>query len=65
MQAQPMTDTDRVSTRLARVGLPGWMVLIACRRGDGPNQLLTGMIVRGRAVVVIRVIVADVLVDVQ
>ena len=66
MQAQLMLTADRVSTRLARVGLPGRMVLIACVSVMVPISCCWMIvIVRGRPVVVIRVIVPDVLVDVQ
>ena len=59
------TDTDRMSTRLARVGLPGRMV-ITCERVMIPiSRCRMIVIVRRRAVVVIRVIVPCVLVDVQ
>ena len=59
------TDTDCVSTRLARVGLPGWMVL-TCESVMVPISCSWMIvIVRGRPVVVIRVIVPDVFVDVQ
>jgi hypothetical protein len=58
------TDTDRVSTRLARVGPQCRMVLIACLNVMVPVSRC-GMIVRGRPVVVIGVIVPDVLVDVE
>jgi hypothetical protein len=57
------TDTDRVSTRLARVGLPGRMVL-TCESVMIPISYCW-MIVRGRPVVVIWVIVPEVFVDVQ
>jgi hypothetical protein len=59
------TDTDRVSTRLARGGLPGRMALSS-------NSVMVPIscgwmivIVRRRAMVVIRVIVPEVFVDVQ
>jgi hypothetical protein len=59
------TDTDRVSTRLARVGLPGRMVL-SCKSVMVPISCCWMIvIVRRRAMVVIRVIVPYVLVDVQ
>ena len=59
------TDTDRVSTRLGRVGLPGRMVL-TCKIVMVPISCCWMIvIVRGRPVVVIRVIVPDVFVDVQ
>jgi hypothetical protein len=60
------TDRDRVSTGLARVGLPGRIILIACVTVMVPISCCwVIVIVRGRPVVVIRVIVADVFVDVQ
>jgi hypothetical protein len=58
------TDSDRVSTGLARVGLPGRIIVIACVTVMVPISCCW-VIVRGRPVVVIRVIVPDVLVDVQ
>ena len=58
-------ETDRVSTRLARVGLPGRIVL-TCKRVMVPiSGCWTIVIVRRRAVVVIRVIVPEVFVDVH
>lgn len=58
--------SDRVSTRLARVSLPGQMVLVASVR---VMVLISGcdimVLVRRRPVVVIRVIVPHVLMDVQ
>ena len=59
-------DGDRVSAGLARVGLPGRMILIACVSVMVPiSRCWMIVIVRGRPVVVIRVIVPDVFVDVQ
>jgi hypothetical protein len=60
------TDRDRVSTGLARVGLPGRLVLIACVTAIVPISCCwVIVIVRSRPVVVIWVIVPDVFVDVQ
>ena len=57
--------TDRVSTRLARVGLPGRMVL-PCESVMVPiSYCWMIVIVCGRAVVVIWVVVPDVFVDVE
>ena len=59
------TDTDRVSAGLARVGLPGRMVL-TCERVMVPiSDCRIIVIVRGRPVLVIQMIVPDVLVDVE
>jgi hypothetical protein len=57
-------DVERMSAWLARVGMQLRMVLIAPLKVMVPVSCC-GMIVRGRPVVVIRVIVPDVLVDVQ
>jgi hypothetical protein len=60
------TDRDRVSTGLARVGLPGRMVLIACVTVMvAVSCCWVIVIMGGRPVVVIWVIVPDVFVDVQ
>ena len=58
-------DGDSMSTRFARVGLPGRMILIVCVTVMVPIGCWGIVIVRGRPVVVIWVIVPDVLVDVQ
>ena len=60
------TDTDRVSAGLARVGLPGRMILIVCVTVMVPVSCCQVIvIVRGWTVVVIRVIMPEVFVDVQ
>jgi hypothetical protein len=59
-------DTDGVSTRRARVSLPGRAIRIVCVTVMIPISCSWMIvIVRRRAVMVIRVIVPDVLVDVQ
>ena len=58
-------DTDRVSARAARVGLPGRMVL-TCESVMVPiSYCWMIVIVRGRPVVVLWVVVPDVFVDVK
>jgi hypothetical protein len=57
---------DRVSTGLARVGLPSRVIVITCVRVMVPiSYCWMIVIVCRRAVMVIRVIVPDVFVDVQ
>ena len=57
---------DRVPAGLARVGLPGGMILIACFIVMVPlSRCWMIVIVRGWPVVVLRVIVPEVFVDVQ
>jgi hypothetical protein len=58
-------DTDRMSARLARVGMPGRRVLICRRVMVSISCCWMIVIVRRRAMVMIRVIVPFVLVDVQ
>ena len=68
-RAEP-TDSDRVPARLARIGLPGLVMvcLVGCEIEIvwiGRCRAIVLVLVGGRSVVMIRVIVADVLVDVQ